>query len=95
MILHLIITYLASKLFFIEDSSPCIYREDHMVLVFSLADMINHIDCFTSVEPEEWPALKNLYPSHPRPQPQPSVRCSLRGTHVGTQLEMEYKDSEI
>ena len=29
----------------------CIYWEDHMVLVFSLADMINHIECFMSVEP--------------------------------------------
>ena len=29
----------------------CIYWEDHMVLVFSLVDMIYHIDCFTSVEP--------------------------------------------
>ena len=30
-----------------------------MVLVFSLADMINHIDCFTSVEPALHPRDKS------------------------------------
>ena len=36
-----------------------IYREDPMVLGFSLADMINHIDCFTSVEPALHPEDKS------------------------------------
>ena len=30
-----------------------------MVLVFSFADMINHIDCFTSVEPALHPGDKS------------------------------------
>ena len=30
-----------------------------MVLVFSLADMMNHIDCFTSVEPVLHPRDKS------------------------------------
>ena len=30
-----------------------------MVLGFSLADMMNHIDCFTSVEPSFWPGDKS------------------------------------
>ena len=33
--------------------------EDHMVLVFSLVDMINHIDCFRSVEPALHPRDKS------------------------------------
>ena len=28
----------------------CIYEEDHMALVFSLVDVICHVDCLTSVE---------------------------------------------
>ncbi|CAD7666482.1 unnamed protein product [Nyctereutes procyonoides] len=34
-------------------------RIDHMVLGFSLADMMNHIDCFTSVEPALHPGDKS------------------------------------
>ena len=32
-----------------------------MVLGFSLADMINHIDCFTSVEPALCPGINFLF----------------------------------
>ena len=32
-----------------------------MVLVFSLADMINHIDCFTSVESALCPGEKSYF----------------------------------
>ena len=32
---------------------------DHMALVFYLADMINHIDCFTSVKPALHPRDKS------------------------------------
>ena len=37
----------------------CIQWEDHMVLGFSLADMMNHIDCFTGVEPALCPRDKS------------------------------------
>ena len=37
----------------------CIYLEDHIVLVFSLADVIYHTDCFTSVEPTLHPGDKS------------------------------------
>ena len=37
----------------------CIYFEDHMVLVFSLVDVIYHIDSSTSVEPALHPRDKS------------------------------------
>ena len=36
-----------------------IYSENHMVLVFSLIDIIYHVDCFTSVEPSLHPRDKS------------------------------------
>ena len=36
----------------------CIYREDHLVLVFSLADLISHTECLSSVEPALHPGDK-------------------------------------
>ena len=37
----------------------CIYWEDHLVLVFSLVDVIYHVSCFTSVEPTLHPVDKS------------------------------------
>ena len=38
----------------------CIYWEDHMVLVLSFNDVMNHINCFADIEP----ALHPRYKSH-------------------------------
>ena len=38
----------------------CIYWEDHMVLVLSFIDVMNHINCFADIEP----ALHPRYKSH-------------------------------
>ena len=51
--------YLERVLYFVK-RILCICWENHVVLVLSLIDVMNHIDCFVDIEP----ALHPKYKSH-------------------------------